>query len=82
MISHTYQSAADEDCRAVNVKAREVRKICTSHPFRNNCAVQQVLNAVFMDCLLGFPTVRCHPQAYGYFVPWAVCDSSACHVAC
>ena len=43
MISHTYQSATDENLKAVKVKAYEVGKIGTCLFLRKNCVVLQVL---------------------------------------
>ena len=40
-----YESASDEDCRVVRVKAHKVRKIVTLLLFKKNCAIQQILNA-------------------------------------
>ena len=45
VISHSYGSAFEEDCRSVRVEAHEVRKIETSLLFRRNCAIQLVLKA-------------------------------------
>ena len=64
VISLAYQSATDEDCRAVMVKALEVQKISTSLLFRKNCAVQQVLKAGMWALQTSSSDfhLRCHPQ--------------------
>ena len=45
MISRTYQSATDEGCKAVKVKAHNVRNIGTILLFRKIYVVPQVLKA-------------------------------------
>ena len=44
VIFHTYKSVSDKDCQAPKVKAYKVYKIGALLPFKNDFAVQQVLN--------------------------------------
>ena len=45
VISFAYSSVSEEDCRALRVRAHEVKKVATSLLFKRNCAVHQVLKA-------------------------------------
>ena len=83
VIFHAYQSATDEDYRAVKVKVRELWKIGTSPLLKELCspAGAEGLDLVIADDFLSLLLLRCHPQAYGHLFHWPFSGRSAGHVA-
>ena len=76
VIRHTYGSATDENCRLVEVKAHEVRKIATSLLIIKNCTLQQVLKVGTWPFPLCHIPLRCHPLVLWWWLK-RLCNSIA-----